>query len=265
MTKDHLWLHLRELPYFRALLRSVEARLIEAIDLPRPVLDVGSGDGHFASLAFDWPLDVGVDASLKPLRQAWTRRGYRSLVLADGGKLPFSDQSFGSAVSNSVLEHIPHYESVLAEIARVLRPGAPFVFTVPNPRFRTDLAISGLLRRIGMRSLAGAYEVWFMWATRTKHLFDVPTWTQTLARAGFRTEEATPYFSPGALRVLEWGHYLGVPCVLVRGLTGRWILAPTRWNLWLTERLLHRYHHEAPGPDGTYTFFLARHDEQQPR
>ena len=59
--KDYLWLHLRDLPYFRALMRAVEASFYAHLDLPRPILDVGSGDGHFASVAFDQPFDVGID------------------------------------------------------------------------------------------------------------------------------------------------------------------------------------------------------------
>ena len=56
MAKDYLWLHLRDLPYFRALLRAIEASYYEGLDLPSPTLDVGCGDGHFATIAFDRPI-----------------------------------------------------------------------------------------------------------------------------------------------------------------------------------------------------------------
>ena len=39
--KDYLYLHLRDLPYFRALVRGVEATYYQTIDLPAPTLDVG--------------------------------------------------------------------------------------------------------------------------------------------------------------------------------------------------------------------------------
>ena len=51
--KDFLFLQLRDLPYFRALLRSVESSFYQDLPLPAPVYDVGCGDGHFASLTFD--------------------------------------------------------------------------------------------------------------------------------------------------------------------------------------------------------------------
>jgi len=42
MARDYLWPQLQDLPYFRALLRAVEARLLQQVDLPDPVLDIGS-------------------------------------------------------------------------------------------------------------------------------------------------------------------------------------------------------------------------------
>ena len=59
--KDFLRLHLRELPYFRALLRAVESRFYQDYPLAQPVYDVGCGDGHFASLTFERMIDVGLD------------------------------------------------------------------------------------------------------------------------------------------------------------------------------------------------------------
>ena len=57
--KDFLWFNLRTLPYFRAMLRAVEAQFYQEFDLPSPTLDLGCGDGHFASIAFERPLEAG--------------------------------------------------------------------------------------------------------------------------------------------------------------------------------------------------------------
>ena len=108
-----LWRHLSALPYFRAMLRAVEDRFYQGLELPEPVLDVGCGDGHFASVAFDHPLTVGLDPWAQPLREARQRRAYRMVLQADGAHMPFADNTFASAVSNSVLEHIPPVEAVL--------------------------------------------------------------------------------------------------------------------------------------------------------
>ncbi len=256
--KEFLWMHLRALPYFRALLRSVEARFYQDLDLPAPILDLGCGDGHFASVAIDRPVDIGVDPDQASLREAQARGCYRTLVRADGARLPLPDAVIGSAFSNSVLEHIPHLEEVLAELGRVLKPGAPLVFTVPNPGYRHDLSLPAWLRRIGLPGLAQAYADWFMRMSRTIHLYEEKGWEARLDHAGFEIETTFRYFSPAALHALEWGHYLGSPCLLPRALTGRWILAPYRWNLRLTEAFVRRYYEELPMEQGTYSFYLAR-------
>lgn len=258
MSHDFLWLHLRDLPYFRATLRSIEARMMSEVELEPPVLDVGSGDGHFASVFSEAEVEVGVDPAFKPTMEAKRRGVYKLLVQAEGAITPFPPAYFGSAFSNSVLEHVDNLDPVLAEISRVLKPGARLAFTVPNPGYRTKLSLPRTLSGLGLQGLSKAYEAWFMRVTRTKNLLDEQEWGDRLKRAGMRLEHSLRYFSPAALRTLEWGHYFGSVCLLPRWLTGKWILAPTRWNLWLTDRLVRRYYEEQPSDEGTYTFFLAR-------
>ncbi len=256
--KNYLWLHLRDLPYFRALVRSVEAGFFQEFDMPSPQLDIGCGDGHFASLVFNRPVDVGVDPWEGPIREAAGRGCYRLLTQADAGTLPFPDEYFGSAFSNSVLEHIPHVQKVLAETARVLKAGSPFVFSVPNPAYFTELAISGKLRGAGLKSLGDAYQEWFRRISRVHHAQPPEVWQRWLEGAGFSLERWWHYFSPQAMRVLEWGHYFSAPTLLPHFLTGRWILVRQHWNLILMERILQRYAQPEPNPQGTFTFFIAR-------
>jgi SAM-dependent methyltransferase len=250
MSKDYLYLHLRDLPYFRALIRAVEAAYYQGLDLPAPLLDVGCGDGHFAWLAFDHLIDVGLDLDTSPIHEARRRGCYRLLVQADGAHPPFPDGTFASAFSNSVLEHIPQVDSVLAETARVLQPGAPFYFCVPNERYLSELSISHLLGR--------GYVDWFRRISNVQHADGPQAWQARLERAGFRLEKWWHYFSPSAMRVLEWGHYFGLPSLVARKLTGKWIIAPARWNLWLTEKLVRRVVSTDPVDDGTFTFYIAR-------
>jgi SAM-dependent methyltransferase len=256
--KDYLFLHLRDLPYFRAMLRAVEAWFYQQFELPAPTLDIGCGDGHFATVTFDRPLEVGLDPWSGPIRQAARGGGYRGLVQADGSRAPFPDGVFASALSNSVLEHIPHVQEVLKETARLLQPGAPFIFCVPNPRYLSELSISGFFNRLGMRGLSRAYTDWFRRMSRVEHAVEPETWQGWLEAAGFRLERWWHYFSPQAMRVLEWGHYFGAPTLLPHALVKRWIIAPWRWNLFLTERLVRPYAVAEPHPQGTFTFYLAR-------
>ena len=159
--KDFLYLHTRDLPYFRGLLRAVESQYYQDLDLPSPTLDVGCGDGHFTQLTFDRKLEVGIDPWWPPIREAGTRDVYHLLTLADGGKMPYPDATFASAISNSVLEHIPHVDLVLAETARVLKPGAIFVLCVPNHQFNPNLSIARALERIGLKSAGRKLSTFF--------------------------------------------------------------------------------------------------------
>jgi SAM-dependent methyltransferase len=191
--KDYLFLHLRDLPYFRALVRGVEAVYYQVLDLPSPVLDVGCGDGHFASLVFDRKIEVGLDPWFGPIHEAVQRSCYQLLVQSDGAKSPFAEGYFASAFSNSVLEHIPHIDTVLSDTARVLKPGAPFYFCVPNERYLSELSLSHLLGK--------GYTGWFRRISRVQHADGPQVWNQRLEQAGFRLERWWHYFSPSAMRV----------------------------------------------------------------
>ena len=258
MTKDFLYLHLRDLPYFRGMLRAAEAAFYQEFELPAPTLDVGCGDGHFATIAFDRRLEVGLDPWTGPIRQAARLGGYRGLVQADGARAPFPDASFASALSNSVLEHIPHVQAVLGETARLLRPGAPFLFCVPNPRYLSELSIAGALSALRLKVASRAYTDWFRRMSRVEHAVEPDAWQGWLEEAGFSLERWWHYFSPQAMHALEWGHYFGAPTLLPHALFRRWIIAPARWNLALTMRLVRKYAVPEPHPQGTFTFYVAR-------
>lgn len=248
--KDFLFLHLRDLPYFRAFLRAIESTYYQDLPMPAPVYDVGCGDGHFASLTFDRKIDVGLDPWRAPMREAKKLGAYKSLAEADGAKSPFPSEYFASGFSNSVLEHIPHIDDVLKETARVLKRGAPFYFCVPNTRYLSELSLA--------RVLGKGYTEWFRRISRVHHADEPDVWEKRLEHAGFETNRYWHYFSPSAMRVLEWGHYFGIPSLLARLLTGRWIISRTAWNLWLTKKYVGKYASPKPIENGTFTFYIAR-------
>ena len=256
--KDFLWLHIRDLPYFRSLLRAVEAQFYKQVNLSVPTLDIGCGEGHFASLTFNRKIEVGLDPSYPSLHEASERQAYQLLTEADGGKMPYPSGYFSSALSNSVLEHIPHVEKVLDETARVLKPGALFVFCVPNHRFNESLSISRFFEKLRLTALAKLYRTFFTYIARHRHLDSPEVWKKRLEASGFVVEKWWDYFPPNALAVLEWGHYLGLPSLLIRKLTGQWILVPTYWNLMPLYRWLQPYAKAVACDDGVCTFYIAR-------
>ena len=258
---DLLWRHLQELPAFRALLRAVEAHFYADLPLPRPVLDLGCGDGHFASVAFDEPLEAGFDPWWGPLTEARERRAYCLLAQAEGARMPYPVNYFATIVSNSVLEHIPQVQPVLVEMARVLRPGGWFYFCVPGPEFLPFLSVGRALDGVGLRSPGETYRRFFNRVSRHYHCDGPAVWERRLGGAGLRLVRWWPYFTRRALVALEWGHYLGLPSLVCKKLTGRWVLSPSRANLWFTERLVRPFYQESlsrNGDSGACLFFVAR-------
>lgn len=114
------------------------------------VLDLGAGGGSVATaLDGNGHSVVALDPSLRSL-QAGQAHGLASgsdveFVGGEGEQLPFSDASFDAVLCLEVLEHVDDAGAVVAEAARVLRPGGVFVFSGPN---RT------LVNRIGLLLIA---------------------------------------------------------------------------------------------------------------
>jgi SAM-dependent methyltransferase len=237
-VRDLLWANLREIPAFRALIRTIEGRLLlEQGPLPRPLLDVGCGDGHFAGVVLG-KVDVGIDVDLRALNHSWRRDVYRLLGAASAGRMPFRDGSFRSVLANCALEHMPDLDAVLREINRVLVPGGTFVFSVPNATHNRNLAVARLLDRFGLTSSAEAYREWFRRMQVHFHMYEAGEWYRRVEATGFEVTFQKDYLSPRATVLMELGHFAGWHNLIARALFGRWVLLPWRPLFFLTERLL---------------------------
>ena len=255
---DILWRHISSLPYFRGFMRAVEDRFYQEIDLPGPVLDLGSGDGHFASVAFDHKLDVGIDPWVAPTLEAKKRDVYRLLVLGTGAKMPFLNGYFGSVSSTSVLEHIPDVEPVLTDVNRVLKPGGLFVFCGPNHRFPEELWGRKFFEKLRLFAVGRAYSRFFNRISRHHHTDSPEVWADRLDRAGFDILETWDYFPPKALHILEWGHPLGLPALFFKKTIGRWVLVPKRWNLAIPWKVTRKYMDDPGSDQGVCSFYIAQ-------
>ena len=257
--RDLLWANINELPYFRGLLRAVEGRFYQGLPLEAPTLDLGCGDGQFAEITFPRQLELGVDPWLTPLREAMQRQAYQMTAQSYGQRIPAPGNTFASAVSNSVLEHIPDVQPVLNELARVLKPGGTFYFCVPNHNFDPNLSVARFFDHIGLKGLARAYRRWFDRIARHAHLDNPATWQARVETAGLRVVRHWNYFSPRALAILEWGHYWGLPAWIAKLLFRRWIVAPHSWNFALTRMIVNpAWTEPQPQPDGVCTFFICQ-------
>lgn len=251
---DALIRHLREMAPHRALLRATECRLMGAVPLVHPVLDVGCGDGHFASVAYAEPIDIGLDLLDRDLKEAAARRPdvYRAIVKASATAMPFRDATFATVVSNCVIEHIPDVDAALREIARVLRPGGAFAATLPSERFPDYLLGATLARRIGLLRAGRAYGAFFNRISHHCHVDPPAIWQARLQAVGLEVVEHTYYFSAAAHRAFDLAHYLSVPNLVTKRLLGRWVLHPLQAKP--LERWFRRYYEE-PWPEvGAYQF-----------
>lgn len=100
-------------------------------------LDLGCGTGqNFAALRATGRTVVGLDYSADQLHLARGRAaGGEALVRGDAAALPFADGAFDSVVTVWLSTDVDDFAAVLAEAARVLRPGGRLVYLGAHPAF----------------------------------------------------------------------------------------------------------------------------------
>jgi len=111
------------------------ARLLDAhlADRVAPVLDVGCGTGLAGQSLFERGFTTidGLDLSPEMMQVAGRRGIYRAFIAADLHQaLPMADATYGGAIGSGIFTHGHVDARCLDELFRVLRPGAPFAFTV---------------------------------------------------------------------------------------------------------------------------------------
>jgi SAM-dependent methyltransferase len=138
-------------------------------------------------------------------------------VYADAARLPFAGASFDALICFEVLEHLAQPQAALREFARVLRPGAALLLTLPflYPIHDAPYDYQRYTRHGLERALADAgFEI--VTLVRRGHALETAALLGALALAG------------GALRGPRWALVLSAPVVAVLILTlnlGAWALA----------------------------------------
>jgi 2-polyprenyl-3-methyl-5-hydroxy-6-metoxy-1,4-benzoquinol methylase len=100
--------------------------------VPAPILDFGCGSGVLVKALRAKGIEAyGIELDRRPIRENIPGEIQDYIHLYDGScPLPFADEQFQSIIAIEVIEHIPKYDEVLEEIARITKRN--FVMTVPD-------------------------------------------------------------------------------------------------------------------------------------
>lgn len=224
--EDFLDRYVRVAPMALAIERWFECSILSQQTFERPILDIGCGDGVFASVLFAEPIDLGIDPDPAELARARALGGYRELLEVRGDAIPRPDGAFKTIFSNSVLEHIEDVEPVLRETKRLLAPGGTFYATVPSDLFDHYNWPYQALSAAGLSESAERYRVFFDKFWRHYHYHTVEGWTALFARNGFRVVDSQEY-APKAICLLnDFLAPFAAPSMMAKKLRGRWFLVP---------------------------------------
>lgn len=261
---DFLDPYLLEVPVPLALERAVECGILSRRSFERPILDLGCGDGIFASILFAEPIETGVDPLRFELDIAGTKGAYDELICCFGDSIPKPDGSYATVFSNSVLEHIPDLDPVLTEVHRILQPGGMLYVTIPTHRFEHYTIGNLVLGAVGASRLAAKWRAFFKRFWNLYNVEEPRAWKARFERAGFTVEDSFEY-EPRSLYLLkEVLMPLSVPGAVSKRVANRWVILPRllRWLVtrpisWLGKRLGSRW---SRSDEGCLIFMALRRD-----
>lgn len=184
------------IPHFQ-IIRSAETRLIGDFlkGTEGPYLDIGCGDGGFASTVGVSGV-YGIDIDREALSRLKLGGACMGAVYASASEVPFKSGFFKTAFSNCAIEHMDGLKSVLKETARVLMPGGAFVFTAPTPAFFKAIEQDDVLRKLGINTQAIIDE--YNNFHRHLNILGLEDWRKNLEDTGFAVD-SHQYYLPGEI------------------------------------------------------------------
>jgi SAM-dependent methyltransferase len=219
----------RYFPYTPAALCVKECARLSALrryDCGGPILDVGCGDGLFASIAFEGTEVWGIDIDGSEGRWAAKSQAYTQVVLGDVTRAKLPDAFFGTCVANCSLEHVPRVDQALINIRNSLRPGGRAYLFVPNKNWARQLlsyralAAAGFER--GAELLRSSVDSFF----KHHHLHDDREWRDMTEAAGLKVVAVEPVLSTGTTVAFELLLLPSLAGYLNKQLTTRWTNFP---------------------------------------
>lgn len=96
------------------------------------LLEIGSGLGHLVGQLEGTFQAVASDVNHWALQQSHQVARQTAHIASSAGELPFEDIAFDVVIAKHVVEHLPHPEKAIAEMARVTAPGGALILSTPN-------------------------------------------------------------------------------------------------------------------------------------
>ena len=185
----------------------------------KTVLDVGCGAGgktmYYASLGVDKIVGMDIVPHYKAEAEALaTELGYADrfeFITADAASTGFPDASFDTVIMNDAMEHVSHPDLVLAEVARILKPGGRLYVNFPpiNHPFGAHLSdligIPWVHLFFGEDTLVAAYK---------ELCKTVPDGEDRISFRISKNEAGKEYFSYINHMSIKWFHALRDACGL---------------------------------------------------
>lgn len=174
----------------QAFWRAFELEVLSTVKLERPILELGCSNGAFTKAVYG-TVEAGIDINPRAVGIARESGVYQNVRVQDARELE-DNPEFRSVFANSVLEHIPDLNSVLAGCYRALQPGGRLVATVPLADINSHLLFSSKLWVRYRQDRLAHVNLWTM-----------DQWHDVLNAAGFTMERARRYLSPRQIRLWD--------------------------------------------------------------
>lgn len=152
--------------------RILDELLFDGLEHTANILELGCGTGRLLTHASERCSNVtGIDISKAMLKVAQSRLMHSGcenvrLIQSHGTTIPFQDNTFDAVYAILVINLVPHYENLLKETARVLKPGGLLVFNVPNLTsifFPIGWYVNVRKKTMTANTSGYRYSHWFTW------------------------------------------------------------------------------------------------------
>jgi SAM-dependent methyltransferase len=177
------------------------------------ILDLGCGDGRSSSTIFscvDHSCDkekpdtlVGIDPDFEDSAIARESGLYEKVHTCSANAIPEESGSFDFCFANSVIEHIPDINEVLAEVGRVLKANGKFIFTVPSTEFEGLMKTSRFWAERFSGGNSEDYSKMIDARLAHHHYYDHSKAQAMLKDVGLDIVQEEHYFPESAVRVWE--------------------------------------------------------------